>query len=232
MKPEHSTQAEQMKDEILAKIEAGEVTMKSKLHFGMRWALLITTILAICIIAICLVTYILFSLHVSGRFMLLGFGAKGWRTFFHLFPWHLFLLEFLLILILGGVLKHFRFGYRHPALYIILATIGLSISIGMGINHFPFHDRLLQQYEQGKLPAGAKLYEKIRVPTERPDIFQGTIINVNDDNFTIAGPRGPQNVEVPRNVNPGEFLSIGDKVFVAGEITNGHIRAYGIRKLN
>ncbi len=226
------TLADQLKNSILAKIKAGEVTMKSRTYFTTKVILLVLLIIATCVTSSFLISYIFFSLEVSGRLTLLGFGARGIRTFFDLFPWHLFFLELLFLIMLSFALQHFRFGYRHPALYLIVGGLMMSSLIGFSFSKLAIHEQLLYHYEHGRFPAGTQLYERIRISPERPDIFRGIIVAINNDNFTILTLRGTQAVEVPKNINPEHFLKVGDNVFVAGEVTHGYIRAYGIRKVN
>ena len=54
-----------MKDELLAKIKAGEVTMRPKIHFTIKAVALVAVAFAVLVISILIFNFIFFSIRIS-----------------------------------------------------------------------------------------------------------------------------------------------------------------------
>lgn len=227
-----SLHTDHIKATILEKIENGEIAMKSKARFVFKIVVLTMIILATFIISILLTSYIFFSLRISNHEALLGFGTRGIKTFFDVFPWHLLTLEIILITILTLILKHFRFAYQRPILYLSALGLILSIIIGFGVSKLALHEHLLRQYERGTMPGGRYLYERIRIPPNHREVFQGKITSINKHMITIIGKNGVHVIEITSSIQRREPLNVGDRVVVAGDLVHGTIRAYGIHRAN
>ena len=229
--------ADGAKEGVLAKIRAGELHMTPRSHFVVRVILLAVVAAATLITSVVLMSFMLFSLRVSGQLLLLGFGWQGVRAFLFMFPWPLLLIEAGLLWALERLLRHFKFGYRSPLIYLLLATAAITLVGGYLINFTPLHRQLMHQAEHRDLPVIGGFYQPLRMPTPDRGIFKGTVVSVTGSTFVIRndyyGEEGSttQEVVATPDTDLGSFLEPGDKVFVAG-MADGHtIHAYGITKV-
>ena len=226
---------EHIKDSVLEKIRNEKVQMHSKVYFVCRVSVLFLATLGLLITSSLLISYIIFSITISDRLFLLGFGNQGIQAFLKLFPWHLVVLEVVLIIILEQIVRKFRWAYRRPLIWILLG-IGIVSSIcSLIITSSAFHERLfIQSTQLGPLK---NLYQDIQKPSGKRDIFHGQIVDIKGYTFIITDlDHSPSHtletikVHIAKTTKVFNDLRIGDLVFVAGELNNGEITAYGIRK--
>ena len=233
-----TSQNNNIKEEIFKKIEAGEVSMTPKAYFVLKVALFIFVMFITFITSVLLVSYILFFVRAEGHLFLLGFGTRGFYEFVLVFPWILLLIDALLLLFFDWLLKRFRFGYHSPIIYLFLGTLAVITIFGCIIYRTPFHRNLMYKAEGNHLPFGAGMYDGLRKSHRKVGIFRGEVVTVSGNTFTIKyddydtpGDDAPLNIISPADVDVSTLLKPGDQVFVAGDLINGQIRAYGIRKL-
>lgn len=227
------------KDRVLEKIRSGQVHMHPRLYFALKAALLVVVTALVVVTSAVLISFILFSVRVSNHLFLLGFGARGWQVFLFLFPWKILVLDFLLVLALGWLLRHFHFGYRSPLLYVLAGAMVVSVAAGLLLNVTPFHRALLHRADRRQLPWFGGLYENLRrPPPPGQGITRGVVTGINGNEFTLQhddhdtdNDHGTWTVVAPPGLNLGNYLKVGDHVFVAGPSVNGTIRAEGIQKL-
>ncbi len=227
---------EQLKDQVLRKIEEGKISMKPKAYFVFKVILLGTITVITFIITAVLVSYIIFSLKTGGHLFLLGFGARGIYKFLLLFPWVLFIIDAILLLFLDWLLKQFKFGYHSPIIYLFLVSLALITVFGSLIDVTSFHRGLLREAEASKLPFAGGLYDGLRKSHRKIGIFMGEVTSVSTstffmdyDDYDTPWPDG--NIEVIAPTGFHVILVPKDEVFVAGDMINGEIHAYGIRKI-
>ncbi len=225
------TTKENIKGEVLKKIISGEVAMKPKYYFVLKLCLLVLLVALVFLSSIFLLSYIIFNVRIGGEVFLLGFGKQGLYHFIVAFPWIMLILTTILLLTLDWLLKSFRFGYESPILYLFLFTLVIMTLLGSVINFTSFHKGLMQQAERSKLPFGGGFYDGLRKSHEDRGIFRGEVMSVEEKGFNMKH-RDEHIIRVitPLNMNLS-VLNEGDNVFVAGELINGEIRAYGVRKL-
>src|SRR4051812_38105080 len=124
---EDTQQQNTVKDSILEKIKAGEVSMRPRSYFVLKSIILgILAIIGIFVSSL-LLSFIFFSLHVSGRLFLLGFGGRGIEAFILLFPWKLFLIDLIIVFVLQSLIKQFRFGYKFCLACLFLLAFILNL---------------------------------------------------------------------------------------------------------
>lgn len=236
---ENNTTQKNIKDEVLHKIIAGEICMKPKARFVWKLALLILIVILALVISIILISYTLFSLYVSGYLFLLGFGSKGIYEFVLNFPWLLMSADAVLIIFLDYLLKHFRFGYNNPVLYLFVGTFFITGLLGSIINLTSFHNNLLRRAEQKNLPLLGGFYQGLRKSHVDTGTYRGTVISIDGNVFSMKPHEYDTELEYslitvvsPISVIVSTTLNVDDEVFVAGNMVNGAIEAYGIRKLD
>jgi hypothetical protein len=125
-----------------------------------------------------------------------------------------------------------------PLLYAFFATIGLAVLIGWGITATPLHPLLLKKADHGQLPIFGGEYENIRKPREETGEFRGVIISISTSSMTISHndndtdtDDGVRTVAIPADFDVS-ILHVGDRVYVAGDMASGTIRAYGLNSFS
>lgn len=226
-----------LKDEVLNKIRTGDVHMKPKSYFALKIILLAFVAALVVIVAAWLVSFIIFSLNISERSTLLGFGWRGVRTFLWLFPWRLLLVEIVLIALLGTLIRYFRFSYQSPMLYSLLGGMILSGLLALVMNSGAVQEALLQQHRQSNLPLIGSMYERVERPErpdDQPEVIRGVIMGIEQNMMTVKNADEETaliNVLLPESAFLGPVFMIGDEVFVAGDLVGDTLQAYGIKKV-
>ncbi|MES2213432.1 MAG: hypothetical protein V4473_01155 [Patescibacteria group bacterium] len=228
---------ENLKQKVLEKIEAGEVSMRPKIYFIFSVIISVLLMVLILITSIFLISYTLFSLSISGRLFLLGFGWRGVFVFIVLFPWVVFLVDIVLVTILGLLLKRFRFGYHSPTIFLFAGTAICIVVVSYVVNTAtPIHGRIMNRAEHNALPVVGGFYTGLRHPHEDRGVFEGVVREIEDNTFMMHPDTDEESrlirVITPTSTQVSLFITIGDHVFVAGDIVNGEIHAYGIKKFN
>ena len=153
----------EIQQKVFEKIRAGEVSMRPKIYFIARVALLTLLAIVALTLAIFVLSFAFFSIHESGEQFLLGFGRHGLLAFITLFPWVPLLITVALIFFLDYLLRYFKFGYRVSALEIFLFALAVVVIAGIAINFTPLHATLLNL-----TPAGEVLVAQRTLAVQRP----------------------------------------------------------------
>lgn len=228
------------KESVLAKIRERQITMRSKFSFTFETFLAAFVALIILLISIALANFILFGLRINGHDALLGFGARGLTAFLVIFPWPLLILDILLIVFLERLLRRFKFGYRSPVLYLLLGLLVIASGISFAIDRAtPVNNVLFTRARTGGLPAPiGEFYINARVPAPHDrGIYRGTVTEVGTSTFEMSHDDLDADTDDAHYIVilPPRFpvidLSVGERVYVAGDLEGGEIRAFGIRKL-
>ena len=172
---------------VLEKIERGEVTAHSKNYFRLKVLALVFTISSTFIVSILLCSFILFNLRASGQASLIGFGSHGTLLFFLLFPWKFFLVNIILIILSGLLIRSFRFGYKIPVLYLGGAFIIVMTLIGITLDQLTnLPPSILKNANTHSVPIFGNLYQNaIRPPFYLEGIYRGVVISVGTNSFQI-----------------------------------------------
>ena len=226
-----------IKEEILKKIDKGEINMKSKSYFIFRLVVLAFLIFMIFIFSTFLLSYVLFSIATKGNIFLLSFGAKGVYSFLMALPWFLLVVLVGLVLLLDRLLKSFAFGYKSPVLYLFIGTFVLVTILSALVNMTSFHGKLMKRGEERRLPLGNDFYGGINSYRPISGNFKGVVVYIKQNTFDMNYRAPIGSFEVIKvvaspDIEIEKFLKEGDVVFVAGNLMDGQIRAYGIKKIN
>ncbi len=239
---------------VLEKIKAGDIRMRSKSFFVGKMVVIIIVALMILLTSAFFVSFISFSLRASGRLILLGFGWQGLKAFILTFPWGLFLIDLVLLVILERLLRSFKFGYRSPLIYLLGGVFVVVILAGLAIDEeTSLHAAVWHAERSGGAPGFflGSLYDNVRQPPHDEGLFRGTVVFMG-----IATPGGPAflilksddqdsdiddaattslvwKVILPPNLNSANSVDvgIGDQIFVAGDVLPDGVHAYGIEKV-
>ena len=221
--------------DVLAKIRAGEVRMRSKGFFMARAALTTALIILILILSSTIASFVLFSLRETGHEFLLGFGGRGIAAFFALFPWPLLSVDLALLFLLDWLLRGFSFGYKYSFVSVFLALFIASTLLALVINATAFHRTLESHADHGDLPVAGLFYEETRREHHEFGIFRGVVESVGTSSFVMAHDNRDQDVDDPSFTvylppNTPFAYSIGTRVFVLGNpIGSTTIRAEQVR---
>ncbi len=234
---------------VLDKINSGEIKMKPKYYFMCKVILLAIIAFLVLMTSAVMVSFIIFSLRVSGRLFLLGFGGRGLIAFFLTFPWFVLLLDLLLVILFERLLNHFKFGYRSPLLYTLGASAIVIIAGGFVLDGVSLHEKLFHEVEIHRLGSVAGyMYVNVRMPPRQEGVFRGIVATssgqVLSNTFVMTRDDEAINLSnatetpivwqvfLPTGMSIKGLLVPGDTVLVAGDVGSGTIRAYGIRKIS
>lgn len=221
--------------DVLRKINAGEIKMRPKLYFTIKVIIVfVVALLALCASSL-LISFIIFTLQASGKSNLLGFGTKGVGMFLELFPWSLFVIVLVLLVVLEWLVKRFRFGWERSRGQLIVLILISSFFFGLIISSTSFHSLLHERAQEKRLSILGDVYRDIIRPEPEHGIFRGNVTAVQGNIFIIHNDDEPWEkgylIFAPPGVDLEEIIEIGDKVFVAASKIRGELRAIGIKKV-
>jgi hypothetical protein len=211
--------------------------MRPRLYFSLKVAALVVVALAVLVITIFILNFILFSVRLNHEDELLGFGPQGIFTFLRFFPWPLLIADIGLVFLLEALVRQFRLGYKMPALYLLLALLGLTGVAAAALDRgTPLNDRLYEHRFDARLP-GAEIYDFARrPPPPGSGVCRCTILSIEGDTMTVQDTRGATStltiklpMDDPRATST--FLEVGDTILIAGQEKDGVIQAFGVRKI-
>lgn len=218
---------------VLEKIRTGEVSMHSRSYFTFREILIDGGVVLVSVLSLFVLSFLFFSIQQSDQQYLLTFGGKGTLAFLELFPWLALLLSIALLISLEALLRHFTFGYRLPALRLFLFAILVGIAGSVVVGLTPLHAYLLGAAEQERLPGViSSLYNQALNSEASRGIYRGTVISLSDSQFVIVYADGVTSwIIVPPDGFDMRTLSLGDRLYIAGQPEDDLVYAYGIRRL-
>lgn len=236
---EHSPNT--IKEGVLKAITDHKVAMRSSTFFRVEYALILFVSFLVLFVTIGLAGFIFFALRVNGHEALLSFGPRGIQAFLLVFPWPLFVLDLLLLVILQALMRRFAFGYRRPIFLVLtILFIGGGISALLLDRETSVHDRLMEESHHGGVPPPfADFYKNARGPAPHAQgIYRGVVKEIRTDRIVILhddldvdqDDQGFQ-VILPDGQSPSDY-SVGDDVYVYGTEQGGLITAVGVRKLS
>lgn len=230
----------EMQAEVLKRIRSGELRMRPRFFFLLKTALVVLIAALILLLSVWLASFISFGLRLNGHESLLGFGAQGPITFLIIFPWSLAIVDLILIGLLGWLLRRFKFGYRRPFVYLMVALLLIGALTGLLFDReTSFHDDRFEEAEAGELfGLFENLYESAAsIAPEEHGIFRGFVLEVGRESFVLTHDDHDRDEDdgawavLPPAGFDMQTVRVGDRVYVAGERENGVIEAYGVRIL-
>ncbi len=142
-----------MKDRVLGKIRTGEVTMHSSVYFALRFVILIAIAFFALGVSVLICSFIFFTVRVNIHDAFLHSGPSRWWLFVRFFPWHLVVLDIILIGLAEWLMRSFRFVYRSPILYLLFILVACAIALGLFIDRGTgFNDEMLRRARMQHLP--------------------------------------------------------------------------------
>ncbi len=224
-----------IKENVVSKIERGEVEMRSKSYFILKGFLVLGSLFLFFLFALYVGSLIVFVFRANNILFFYGTGLHGIKTVIFSFPWYLVLLSLILIVLLEIISKNFRVVYRKPLIYSLIVIMILSLTGSVLIDSFSMHDSLFRMAEEKKLPIGGRMYRNLG-NLDIENAHFGEILEKENNNWTM---RLENNEIVSLKITDetrgrrffGEIME-GNNVVVIGELENEEINVWGFRRIN
>lgn len=219
---------------VLDAIHLKGIPMHSRAYFVLRTALVGIVSVLILAGSFFALSFVFFSVHESGERFLLEFSERGLVTLVALFPWKLFFLFVALLIALGLLIRHFTSAYRFPFLRVFLWALIIGITGSTLIGFTPLHPSLLSASDNDQLPILGPLYESLHDSHQEKGVYRGEITTITDTDFVISHADNDRDSDdgawiiVPPTGFDFSTLSLGKKVYAAGQLLHGIVYAYGI----
>lgn len=215
--------------EVLQKIHSQKISIHSKMFFRLRLLAFTLLIIGICITSILLCSFIMFVIRMSGQSDFIGFGSQGVLLFFALFPWILFLIDVIMIGLLGMLMRHTSFGYKIPGIYIVGMVLAIIVISGYVVDSkTSFHKDMLFRADKKQLPLFEGAYIRVRrAPPAGYGIYRGVVVlregnmlYIDIDDATGLATSSSVSIDITHDPR-APHIEQGDSVFIAGKIVNG-----------
>lgn len=220
-----------IKGNIIAKIQSGETTMRPRWHFVLKAILTVASISFVAFALVYIASFLFFVLIQTGTLFMPAFGMRGIVTFLIATPWALVVLALICVFALELLVRHYSVGYRNPLLYTI-AGILLFVFLGtLAVANTTMHQRFMQSAEEGALPVIGTVYRSFGAQ-EFEDMYIGTVEEITDEGFVITTRRGESKaviVSEETRIQRHAHIEVQDEVIILGEEAAGEIEAAGVR---
>lgn len=217
-----------IKNSILEKIKNKNIKKIPKIFFNLKGFLFALAIIIFFSLLLFLVSFIFFTLKVSGLWYLPIFGWKGVGLLIKNFPWILILLIFIFIIIIEILIRRYRVSYRRPVLYSVLFLILILTIMSFLVWKTSLQESIYQNSKDNRFVQD--FYKTYLNPA--PDQFHpGTVVEVNSEGFIIEQrDKSRINVKILKNtkIRPGFKIYKGGRLLIIGKIKNGVIEAESI----
>lgn len=224
-----------IKEKLIEKIQAGEVSMVPKWQFVLQTVLFAVGTVIVAVVAIYLLSFVLFALHRTGILFAPLYGWHGFMLFIVSSPWFLISLVGVFLVVLYLLVTHFSFSYKRPLVYSMVGTALLVVMTASLIHQTTMHERLEQFVDHHNVPGLAPMYRGIGEETRPDGMITGVILAISDESITLQTKRGEEifilltsKTKLPRRGT----LEVGQEVFVFGNKNDDEIEAFGVRPAN
>ena len=233
-KADNNSQKSLITGKVLEKIKNGKIKMRPKIYFILKAILVGLGVAVIAIFILYLISFIVFTLRMSGIWFAPGFGFYGVKIFLVSLPWLLILIAIILIIVLEILVKYFSFAYRRPILYSVLSIIMLVLLGSFALSQTKIHPYLFQKSQEKHLPVAGKFYRDFGAGKFR-NAHRGVVSEITEKGFKIETPDNETlNIIItPETRFPfGKDIKENDSIMILGGRDNGAVRAFGIRKVD
>jgi hypothetical protein len=225
-----------IQEKVLNKIRMDELTMRPRLYFTLKVVASVLLSLLVLTISVFLFNFIIFGIHESGGDSLLSFGSRGFWLFLQVFPWWILVVDAGLIVLLQLLLRQFSFGYKSPVLFLLGGLLVATLFVGFVVERTTtFNDFLRGQADLKHLPGPFNdLYERAGDAPSPGNTCRCTITAIEGntiyaDDIDLATTTRLVIQVPPNNANVTTAgLTVGEKVFIAGDRDGNTIEAFGI----
>lgn len=220
-----------MDQDVIKKIESGEIKMRPKSYFVWRSVLVIGSAVFVFLVSALIVGLVFFAMRESGATVLPGLGAAGWRELLNIFPWITIILAVLLTFALSVILRRYSFAYRKPLLYLPLAVIVLIFAAGYIVDASHLHRDISDFTEAHHTPGIEPFYRHLR-DIGNDKIAIGEIQEISTSQIIINPPDNHKlTIILTSQTQMPDNLVIGDRIDVIGDRDDDTVSAIAIRRL-
>lgn len=218
----------------LDKIKSGKVKMKPRTLFVFRALLIFCGVLFAIFMVFFLVSFVAFSMRLSGARYLGEFGRPGMRAGFMLLPWLFVILGIGFIILVQFLMKRFSITWKWPVVYSLLTILLVVFLGGVLLDKFRVHPNFFQRAQEGHLPMMGPLYRERFIPRIQ-NVYPGVAKEISGNSFKLENQIGES---LPVVFSSSTIFSLGrdikenDSVLVFGPIKDNIIQAKGIRKIS
>lgn len=220
-----------IKETIIDKIKAGEVSMQPRWHFVLKTILMLVSVVLVGIIAVYLLSFVMFVFHKTGISFATEFGLRGLTFAVVSSPWLIISLALAFVLLLYILVTQYAFSYRKPFVFTMLGVAAFVLIVSSAIQMTTFHNRVGKFADDRGIPGIAPFYRAI--DGGRPEgMHVGTISEVSDDGFKMKDEDGTEwtvSITDDTRQRPGTVYAVEDKVIVFGDADGQTITAFGIK---
>ena len=220
-----------LKQAVMKTIEAGSVSMHSRMHFIIRGMLSVAGLIFLLGVSLFLVSFIVFLLRANGLLSIAHFGIEGAGPLLFSLPWVVLLGAVLVFVMLELLASHFSFVYKRPLIYSILGGGVVVVFGGVLIAHSTIHEQMFRFNEMRPLPGINYIYRQALFTPE--GVFVG-VISTSSNSFIDIDTRNGSSTRInilERTRRPSTAFMAGDAVVVMTKKENGVISAIGIRPI-
>jgi hypothetical protein len=146
------------KDKIIQSIRSGTLKIRPRWHFILKSILLVSGVVLILIGLVSLFSFIIFILNQTGLWFVPRFGFRGVETFLISLPWILIFTSLIFIVSFEILIRKYRFGYKRPLMYSILAVISFAAIGGLALASTSVHSEFYKRARRGQLPLVGSMY--------------------------------------------------------------------------
>lgn len=220
-----------IKNNIIHKIKAGEVQMVPRWQFVLKALLLALSVIIVGMLSVYCLSFVLFALHETGVWFAPGFGLAGLLFFLMASPWMLISLVGVFLLVLYFLVTRYSFSYRKPLVYSLIGVVLFVTAVSSFIQYTAMHARINAFAERHEVPGLAPLYRGLA--KDRPgSLVVGTLVSVDQAKVEVVTDQGVV-VEIALSTRtklpPHKPLVVGDVVMVFGRFEGDDLVAFGVR---
>ncbi len=221
-----------LQEDILHKIKAGEIDMKPKWRFVLEAGLWLSGLLVALLVTIYLISFVMYFLKESGLIFAPGYGFRGISLFVISSPWVLIIMSLVFIVILYFLIKRYTFSFRQPLLFTMIGIVVCVIIGSIFIQQTTIHERVHRFTQRHELPGFLPLYREA-LGRQPEGLVAGTIIELKEGGFVLeTEEKSLLNVVITDKTRIGrgliQFRSY-DRVIVFGDQDGDIVNAFGIR---
>lgn len=169
---------------ILTKIQAGDIAMKPRWHFVLRTVLVTVGSIFFVLLLMYTVSFIVFMLRFSGAAFVPFLGGGGLAAMLLAIPWLLVVLAFIFVVVLEILVQRFSVARQTPILYSIFGVVVVSFVGSYIILQTPLHGAVQQLAAKHQAPVIGSLYRSYGnvAPAQ---VTAGTVVALTETGFVL-----------------------------------------------
>lgn len=222
-----------LEEKILKAIHEHRVNMRPHWRYTLRMVGLIVLLMVIAAYLLFHASFFFYALHQNGSLLLPGFGINGISRLFNSFPWDLFAIGLILVVIISAIVGQKTRAYRLPFIYTLAGILAIATLVSVLIAWSPFHEKFNQMATDDNFSVITPIYQQYTIE-EPGETFIGEITQVDDKQFTLIDRRGyviKVRVTNSTNIQKGFSIAKGEATIVIGDLQNGWVNAEAINTL-